>query len=287
MFILFPTGGRTGNHLFQTSYAASLARPNEYILTRGFGKTRSFLRGKWKRRWLNIDAKLPCWFIERFIEPLCWQLLIKTGLVSSVIERGGETLAVRTGKIRRITIVKGYFESDSFMASRIHEDFRLKSRYVSLARARLAKMPEGATPLFIHLRRGDLASISINGYGIQLPDAYYWQAVELLKRKYHDPFFVIVGDDPAYAETLFAGLSEKYISRLSAPEDLALMSLCSGGILSNSTFAWWGAFMGKPGGYYIAPRYWSGWPWGTWYPAGMNTALVSEYLDVRACLVKA
>jgi hypothetical protein len=98
---------------------------------------------------------------------------------------------------------------------------------------------------------------------------------------------VIVGDDPRYAETLFADLSEKYISRLSVAEDLALMSLCSGGVLSNSTFAWWGAFMGAPGGTYSAPLYWSGWPWEAWYPAGMNTALVSEYLDLRACLEKA
>jgi hypothetical protein len=280
MVVLFPAGGRTGNQLFQAAYAASLAGPNGYFFTRGFGKTRGLLYGTWKRRWLNIDAKLPCWIIERFIEPLCWQLLIKTDLVSSIIERRGETLDVRKGKFSRITIMKGFFENDSYVASDIHERFRLKSRYVSSARARLAKMPEGATPLFIHLRRGDLASISINGYGIQLPDAYYREAIELLKRKYHDPFFVIVGDDPRYAESLFSDLREKYISRLSVPEDLALMSLCSGGILSNSTFAWWGASMGAFGGFYIAPRYWSGWPWGAWYPAGMNTALVSEYIAV-------
>jgi len=282
MVVLLPAGGRTGNQLFQTAYIASLAGPKEFFLTRGFGATRRLLRGRWKRRWLNIDAKLPCWIIERIVEPLCWHLLIRTGLVSSIIERRGETLDVRKGIIRRVTIVKGYFETDASMALRIHEDFRLKNCYVASARSVLGEMREGATPLFIHLRRGDFASLAIKGHIIQLPDSYYRQAVELLKRHFDDPFFVIVGDDPAYAEALFAGLPRKYISRLSVPEDLALMSLCSGGVLSNSTFAWWGAFMGKSGGTYIAPRYWSGWPWGSWYPAGMNTALVSEYIEVRA-----
>jgi len=232
MVILSPAGGRTGNQLFQAAYAVSLAGPREYIFTRGFGKTRGLLYGTWKRRWLSIDAKLPCWILERIIEPLCWHLLIRTGLVSSIIERRGETLDVRKGIIRRVTIVKGYFETDSSMALRIHEDFRLKNGYVASARSVLGEMREGATPLFIHLRRGDFASLAINGHGIQLPDSYYRHAVELLKRHFDDPFFVIVGDDPAYAESLFADLPGKYISRLSVAEDLALMSLCSGGVSS-------------------------------------------------------
>ena len=282
MVILFPPGGRTGNQLFQAAYIASLAGPKGYFFTRGFGKTRALLYGSWKRRWLNIDAKPLCWIIERVVEPLCWHLLIKTGLVSSIIELRGETLDVRKGKIRRVTIVKGFFETDSFMAGDIRRSFRLKHRYIVSTRGCFAQMRDGAAPLFVHIRHSDFGATFVEGHNIQLPDVYYKEGVEVLKRKYSDPFFVIVGDDPAYAEKLFADLPRKYVSRLSPADDLALMSQCAGGVLSNSTFAWWGAFMGKPGGTYVAPRFWWGWPIGKWQPAGMDTALVSDYIDVKA-----
>jgi len=130
---------------------------------------------------------------------------------------------------------------------------------------------------------GDRASFTLNGHSTLLPDAYYLAAADKLRRRFDDPFFVIVGDDPDHAESLFGDLPRKFVSRLSIPEDLALMSLCSGGVLSNSTFVWWGAFLGEPGGIYLAPRYWSGFAWGEWSPSGMNTALVTEYLDVPSC----
>ena len=180
--------------------------------------------------------------------------MIKTGLVSSIIELRGETLDVRKGKIRRVTIVKGYFETDSSMARHIREDFRLKNGYIVSARGVLGtRCATAPTPLFVHIRHSDLAKrLRSTATTSSFPMPITRKASRFSKRKYRDPFFVIVGDDPAYAEKLFADLPGNIFPASPLPEDLALMSLCSGGVLSNSTFAWWGAFMGKPGGTYVA-----------------------------------
>jgi hypothetical protein len=54
--------------------------------------------------------------------------------------------------------------------------------------------------------------------------------------------------------------------------DLALMKQCSMGILSASSFAWWGAWFSfqneKNYNIYIAPKYWGGHRTRHWYPEG-------------------
>jgi len=281
MIVLFPSGGRTGNQLFQLAYVTNLARPGEYIVTRGFGKTRSFLYGAWKRKWIDIDSRFLGWLIEVAIEPLCWQLLIKTDLVTSVLELSDKTMKIRKGKLSRLTIIKGYFETECFISETTRERFRLKKKYVDAARSVREHVGEDRPLLFVHIRKSDIGINWINGKNVELPESYYRNAFEYLRRLFDKPFFIIVGDSPGYAEILFRDVQEKYVSHLTPPEDLALMSLCSGGVLSNSTFAWWGAFMGKPGGLYIGPKYWWGWASGEWYPPGMKTSLITEYLEVR------
>lgn len=205
---------------------------------------------------------------------------VKTGIVSSILELEEQKVCYRKGLFSHITIVKGYFENDSFAKDRIHNAFTLKYRYLSSAQNQLKAIPPGSVPIFIHIRHGDFVTEFRDGKAIVLPDSYYTTAINVMYKIFTNPFFFFVGDDPDYAESHFRDTEPKYVSRLSVPEDLALMSLCEGGILSNSTFAWWGAFLGKPGGYYIGPRYWSGWAVKEWRPRGMNTAIVSVYLDV-------
>jgi hypothetical protein len=143
-------------------------------------------------------------------------------------------------------------------------------------------MLQGRAPIFIHLRRTDLRDLASNANDIRrmLPDGYYLEAVSLLLKRCRDVFYVVVGDDPDYAEALFKDIGPKYVSRLSPHEDLALMSLCEGGVLSNSTFAWWGAFFG--GGHlgYVVPKYWSGLEKKTWYPPGIGANWMTDFVDV-------
>ena len=276
VIVLFWAGGRTGNQLFQVSYAISKRKVNEWLVTFGFGKTRSLLGGECKKRWVNIESG----FHRSFAEFFTYQC-VKIGLLSSYSDTEG-LYDLRHGKIRRIRIMKGYFESSREHSADLARTFRLKESLRARVRPLLGSMLHGRAPIFIHLRRTDLKDLAKDANDIKrmLPDRYYLEAISLLPKSPEGLFYVIVGDDPGHAETLFRDIGPKYVSRLSPLEDLALMSLCEGGVLSNSTFAWWGAFFGGGRIGYVAPKYWSGFEKMTWYPPGISAPWMTDFVDV-------
>jgi len=118
------------------------------------------------------------------------------------------------------------------------------------------------TPIAVHVRRGDL----IRGERVHpvhgcLGWPYYLKALHIMKRlidRDHDLFFF--GDDLAALSDLQSKVGQSIIvshSDLSAAEDLMLMRKCRHFITANSTFSWWGAWLGKgPDKIVISPRQW-------------------------------
>ena len=276
MIILLTAGGRTGNQLFQLSYAISKRTSSEWLVSFDFGSTRALLTGECKKHWINLESRLLRSLAERFTRQF-----IKTGLVSAHSDTEG-LYDLRHGKIRRIRIMKGYFESSREHCADLARIFRLKESLRSRVRPLLNAMLHGRAPIFIHLRRTDLKDLAKDANDIKrmLPDRYYLEAIDLLLKRSEGLFCVVVGDDPDHAEALFKDIEPKYVSRLFPSEDLALMSLCEGGVLSNSTFAWWGAFFGGGRIGYVVPKYWSGFEKMTWYPPGISANWMTDFIDV-------
>jgi hypothetical protein len=278
MILLFTMGGRTGNQLFQIAHALSRRNRKEWLVSVGFGKTRSFLAGPCRTRWLNIEGGLFRVLIEEFLQPFLYRFLVRTGIIASDYENLN-TYEIQPGRIRRFRIMKGYFQSSERQAPDLQRIMCIDKSLT--ARARLAAAASGGNRLvFIHIRRSDFEGVRIEGQGVLLPEKYYLDAVRELRQGFPRLFYIIMGDDPDYAEQLFKDLNPKYISRLSMEEDLALMSLCEGGVLSNSTFAWWGAFFSTSRIGYIAPMYWSGWNVKKWLPPELRGSFVTKYIDV-------
>jgi hypothetical protein len=276
MIVFFSAGGRTGNQLFQAAYVLSERRKGEWVVTFEFGGTRSLLSASCRKRWLNIQPKRVRHFVERWLYPVIYHGLVKTGVVSSHMDRDDQFI-VRTGKIRNVTVMKGYFESADEHGGQLQKSFRLKESLRFRVRPIIGAINEGRVPLFIHLRRSDFMDLRQ-----ALPDEYYRIAVRTLKEMCSHPYFIVVGDDPEYAEILFKDIEPKYVSRLTMAEDLALMTLCEGGILSNSTFAWWGARFGEGSVGYVAPKYWTGFTKGAWVPSRIRAAFMTRIIDVPA-----
>ena len=99
----------------------------------------------------------------------------------------------------------------------------------------------------VHVRRGDyVTSAEIFGYFRVLPIEYYLAGVSSVVAP--DTTLVVFSDDPAWCRAELAPRLEE-IAPVTVVEgnrdwaDLLLMSRCDHHVLSNSTYAWWGAFL--------------------------------------------
>jgi hypothetical protein len=97
---------------------------------------------------------------------------------------------------------------------------------------------------FIHVRRGDYLHASHIHY-IQ-PISYYQHCVEqLLQMNKEVKKIFVLSDDITWVKEQLFFQQFNIIENFNELESIALMSLCKGGaICANSTFSWWGAFLG-------------------------------------------
>jgi hypothetical protein len=130
-----------------------------------------------------------------------------------------------------------------------------------------AILDAGERSVFVHVRRTDYVG---NPYHVVLPMDYYREAAALIAAKVPDPVFFIFSDDPEWCEANFKlpyhttitgnfnRTVEHHLGREDA--DLYLMRLCGHAIVANSSYSWWGAWLGADinGGIVTAPKSWFG-----------------------------
>jgi hypothetical protein len=130
-----------------------------------------------------------------------------------------------------------------------------------------AILEAGERSVFVHVRRTDYVG---NPHHVELPMEYYREAAALIAAKVPDPVFFVFSDEPEWCEanfklpyrTTIAGNSDRtaegHLGRDDA--DLYLMRQCGHAILANSSYSWWGGWLGADikGGIVIAPKSWVG-----------------------------
>lgn len=136
----------------------------------------------------------------------------------------------------------GYFQSDKYFKD-ILSVKELRDRFYCPQKT--LEYP------FIHVRRGDYLALS--EYHTVLGIDYYNKAMELLPaEKYY-----VVSNDIAwckenFSDSKFMIVDEDHISTFH------LMTSCRSGIIANSSFSWWGAYLSIDPQLYIAPKNWFG-----------------------------
>jgi hypothetical protein len=101
--------------------------------------------------------------------------------------------------------------------------------------------------VFIHVRRKDYVTLQ-NYHGLPSMD-YYDRAINLMTEKHggiQPPDglkFFIFSDDPVWCKQNFSS-DFHVVEGLSKYDDLRLMAGCKHAIIANSTFSWWGAWLG-------------------------------------------
>ena len=156
----------------------------------------------------------------------------------------------------------GYWQSERYFAAVAAE---LRERFVPPAplegrRAELAAEIAAVSSVALHFRRGDYVNDPRVSrlHGICSVD-YYRAAILHVAARVPNPVFFVFSDE---IEWVRHNLRLAFPMRLvdhggEAVEDLRLMSLCRHHILANSSFGWWGAWLGRHDGQQVcAPHRW-------------------------------
>jgi hypothetical protein len=171
---------------------------------------------------------------------------------------------------RKCSLV-GYWQCEKyFFALRDELRERLLPREPLPARSiatERAILDAGERAVFVTVRRTDYVG---NPYHVVLPMDYYCEAAALIAAKVLDPVFFIFSDDPDWCEanfklpysTTIAGNFDRTVDDHLGREDaeLYLMRRCTHAIMANSSYSWWGAWLGADTkeGMVIAPKVWVG-----------------------------
>jgi len=138
---------------------------------------------------------------------------------------------------------------------------------------------------FLHFRKGDYSSFDVGGFNPVLPPEYFRDAIEVLRRGFPDLQLVVLSDDMGAAAELLERDSNLTFFPFGGLSSFGVMVLARHGILSASTFSWWGARLAHDrngGGTFIAPLYWMGFRTKTWFPSEDIRSDFLTYVEVIA-----
>jgi len=285
--ILFFGQGRLGNQLFQYAFIRSLAEQRERIVSCNFRELVELfgpLHGL-----TDVRNRLLRRVLTRLGGPLL-ALLAKTGLITSyrvdTYVKNGYTVPDITWRKKQglfpLTYVHPCFaQSESFFRKEIVDQMKIKQLFEDKADAWLASLPAGCNKVFVHVRRGDYARFAVLGKpDVTLPEAYYRDAIRWFEKHIVNPFYVFLTDDPGYVAATFGDIANKAISDNPMFVDFAIMTRCEYGIISNSSFSWWGGYMMKGRKKVFAPGYWLGWKSKVEYHKGIAPGF-AESIEVK------
>ena len=140
----------------------------------------------------------------------------------------------------------GYFESYHYFEN-AEEEVRRLFTFDSLVSMEARAFHLGTdNPVALNVRRGE-DFIRVQDFHPPCSEAYYKEAIERVGK---DRQYVVISDDYEWCKETFKG--DNYIFSEEVPAgvyrahyDIAVGAMCDDFIISNSTFSWWMAYLGK------------------------------------------
>jgi len=148
----------------------------------------------------------------------------------------------------------GFFQTEKYfkhIEKQIRKDFTFKDEIKDECDDLIKQF---TNPIALHIRRGDFIWNNKNHPPLNLD--YYKSALELFDS---DREVIIFSDDIEWCKEQELFADDRFAVAEGGDQfyDLCLMSMCDDFIIANSTFSWWGAWLGNRGKV-IAPKKWFG-----------------------------
>lgn len=281
MLIFFVGTGRLGNQLFQLNGIEYVTRniKNRMFILLNMPDLNKALNINLNCKYINskIATKLYDHYAYHFFQFLYYLHLIGTIYCEYDYLKGFKqelNYKVQYGLLPFIWVPTLYFQKAQLIKKPV---FSIKEQHIKNAETLLKTLPENIEPIFVHIRKTDYINFEVLGkLGADLPLSYYYKAINIIKNDVKYSFFIFLTDDPDFIKKCFNDIPNKTISTLDQYADLALMSLCKYGIVSNSSFSWWGSYLMKDRKKVLAPRYWLGFKSEVEYPPG----IIADWMEV-------
>ena len=156
-------------------------------------------------------------------------------------------------KKQKSAYYEGYFQNENYFKD-IKEIIKKEFKFPDISAKDefnqnwLKKINTCENPVFIHLRRGDYVNL-----GWDLSIDYYKNAIKYIKEHVKNPTFFVFGQDCkefinkefSNIDAIFEIIGEENSKNNEDWKDITLMLECKHAIIANSTFSWWGAWLGK------------------------------------------
>jgi hypothetical protein len=262
MIIVYPKG-RLGNHIFIYNFVFSNSSQDELILTIESDFFKIF---ETERK--NV-IQIPIFIFRIFYKVIYFFRFFFTQIYCEKNRNGIEVfetnVITKKGLFGKIKIYDGFFQQYN---SRILPINKLTIRRIKEKQKLLFKKNKNL--IFIHQRNGDYKEFTVYGKKVWLKDNYYKNALNQILNK-NDFHFLVFSDDMSDLHPTIKKLKNKtLITGQNHLDDFVFMSLCDGGILSNSTYSYFAGELIEDPLYIIAPKYWLGWKSKKWIPYGIK-----------------
>lgn len=159
----------------------------------------------------------------------------------------------------------GYWQSEQYFApirAALLQEFRLPHPPTRVNREWLDRIGAQPHPVAVHVRRGDYVTNPHAAAFHGLCDAdYYLEGAALLRQRHGPLHFFVFSDDPDWCRSSLQLPGTMDVVDANPPgqgwEDLRLMRSCRHFIIANSSFSWWGGWLGQAADKtVVAPRRW-------------------------------
>ena len=272
--IIIIGGGRLGNQIFQYAFAKKLQPKKTIILGVNLENLKELFELEDKMV-LAPDKKIIkyfIWKIGRKILRLVGNMKLFDYYEQKYTYTHMDEYIDKKGLFSFIKIINfGYYQSEKFFDKSIRNKLNIKDKYLEKAKE-IIKPYKNKNLVFVHIRRGDYVELGGN-----LPKEYYEKSINYFKKKLEDFFFIFLSDDIEWVKKEFAYLKNSaYFSHNNLYIDFSLMTLCEYGIMSNSSFSYWGGYLMKNRKEVLFPKYWLGFKEKRYSPIGIKPTWAKE-----------
>ncbi len=190
--------------------------------------------------------------LARTVRRVRYQALSRTRRFATCnLETSSEVPAAVQLRLGDYTHYRGYFQSEEYFADfadDVREAFRFRPEIEQEFSRKYGKLVESGYTC-AHVRLGDYVD-----WGVALPWSYYRECVRLLD----GGEVVFISDDIAATSEALSDIPGARFESNEGAIDLLLLARAQAVVTSNSSFSWWGAWLGHDNRPVLAPARWFG-----------------------------